>query len=216
MIPSEIMSLFYTQFPQIAETALQEEIASVGKVVEAMAGDKIMDYGGYIQWAPLILRGTVKVMREGDDGNELFLYFLNPGDTCPSSFSCCMMHKQSIIRAVIEEDTLLIGIPYRYLDDWMSKYRSWKNFIMLSYDDRVLQLVKTIDTIAFKKMDQRLLDYLYKKSEALKSPTIFITHQEIAHDLNASREAVSRLLKQLEKMGELELGRNRIDLREGG
>ena len=122
------------------------------------------------------------------------------------------MNKKSEIRTVAEEDTTIIGIPIRYMDEWMSQYQSWKNFIMRSYDNRMVELVKTIDSIAFKKMDERLLDYLEAKSEAINSRVINTTHQEIAYDLNASREAISRLLKQMEKEKLVTLGRNKIEL----
>ena len=207
-----LLQLVQRNFPQIAEKGLQEEIARVGKLLRFPAGAVIQDYGSYIKLVPLLLEGSIKVMREDEDGNELFLYFLQSGQTCSMSFTCCMMNKKSEIRTVAEEDTTVIGIPTRYMDEWMSRYPSWKNFVMLSYDNRMLELIRTIDSIAFKKMDERLLEYLHKKAEANNSRTINTTHQEIAYDLNASREAVSRLLKQLEKEGEVELGRNRIEL----
>jgi len=176
-------------------------------------GDLIMDYGSYIKLVPIILEGSIKVSREDEDGNELFLYYLRPGETCSMSFTCCMMNKKSEIRTIAEEDTTIIGVPNRYMDEWMGRYQSWKNFVMTSYDNRMLELVRTIDSIAFKKMDERLVEYLQKKAEATGSKTLNATHQEIAYDMNASREAVSRLLKQLEKAGRLKLGRNRIELR---
>jgi len=151
-------------------------------------------------------------MREDETGNELFLYFLSPGQTCSMSFTCCMMNKKSAIRTIAEEDTRFIGIPIKYVDQWMTKYQSWKNFIMLSYDSRMTELVRTIDSIAFQKMDERLITYLQQKSLATQSKTIITTHQAIAQDLNASREAISRLLKQLEQDGQVRLGRNKIDL----
>jgi CRP/FNR family transcriptional regulator len=123
-----------------------------------------------------------------------------------------MMNKRSEIRTVAEEDTTMIGIPIRYMDDWMSRYQSWKNFVMRTYDARMLEMVKTIDSIAFKKMDERLMQYLESKSKAIQSKVISSTHQEIAYDLNASREAISRLLKQMEKAHIVKLGRNKIEL----
>lgn len=171
-----------------------------------------MDIGSYVKIIPLIIEGTIKVSREDEDGNELFLYYLRPGETCSMSFTCCMMNKKSEIRTVAEEDTQVIGIPIRYMDEWMSRYQSWKNFVMMTYDYRMLELVKTIDSIAFKKMDERLLEYLEDKAHATGDRTINTTHQQIAYDLNASREAISRLLKQMEKEGMVELGRNRIEL----
>lgn len=122
------------------------------------------------------------------------------------------MNKKSDIRTVAEDDTTLIGIPIQYVDEWMSRFKSWQQFVMQSYDLRMRELVQTIDEIAFKRMDERLMNYLEKKSEAAQSKVINSTHQQIAFDLNASREAVSRLLKQMEKEGSVQLGRNKITL----
>ncbi len=208
----QIKTLLVKKFPQIAEKALQLEIANKGKLMQFNAGDIIMDYGSYFRLVPMVVEGTIKVVREDDDGNELFLYYLNAGDTCAMSFTCCMMNKKSDIRTTAEEDTVIIGIPVRHVDEWMTRFHSWKNFVMRSYDNRMKELISTIDSIAFKKMDERLLRYLEDRSSASKTRVISATHQDIAYDLNASREAISRLLKQLEKSGHLELGRNKITL----
>jgi CRP/FNR family transcriptional regulator len=210
----EIRRLLLKNYPQIAERELQEEIVAVGKIMQFRAGETIMDYGAYIRMIPLIIKGSIKVQRENEDGQELFLYYLQPGETCTMTFTCCMMNKRSVIKTIAEEDTEFIGIPMRYMDPWMSKYQSWKNFVMLSYDNKMAELVETIDEIAFKKMDERLLNYLEKKVQATNSNLIQATHQEIAYDLNASREAISRLLKQLEKEGQVKLGRNKIEVLE--
>ncbi len=209
---AHILELVRKNYPQIAEKKLQEEIAEVGKLIFIKEGELIQDIGSYIKMVPLILEGSIKVSREDEEGNELFLYFLNAGQTCSMSFTCCMMNKRSEIKTVAEEDTTLIGIPIRYMDEWMSKYQSWKNFVMRTYDSRMIELVKTIDSIAFKKMDERLLQYLENKSKTHQSKILSSTHQEIAYDLNASREAISRLLKQLEKEKIVRLGRNKIEL----
>ena len=211
MSEQDIAYLVRTHFPQITERQLLEEIAKVGKVMHFKAGETIMDFGKYVKLVPLVWKGSIKVMREADDGSELLLYFLQSGETCSTSFTCCMMNKKSIIRTVAEEDTSIIGIPIRYIDSWMSRFQSWKNFVMLSYDNRIMELVNVIDSVAFKQMDERLLDYLHKKANTTNSPIIYATHQKIASDLNASREAVSRLLKQLEKKGAVKLGRNQIE-----
>ncbi|KGE85140.1 MULTISPECIES: Crp/Fnr family transcriptional regulator [Phaeodactylibacter] len=208
----EILSLIRQHYPQLAERNLQDAIADEGTIMHFKAGSLIMDFGAYVKIMPLIIKGSIKVSREDEEGNELFLYYLKPGETCSMSFTCCLMDKKSEIRTVAEEDTTLIGIPTRFMDEWMSRYPSWKNFVMTSYDNRMLELVRTIDSIAFKKMDERLMDYLEQKAEANNSRTLNATHQEIAYDLNASREAISRLLKQLEKDGVVQLGRNRIEL----
>jgi CRP/FNR family transcriptional regulator len=212
MLDEHILDLVRKHFPNIAEKALQEEIATVGKLTEFSAGTVIMDVGQYVKLVPLVIEGAIKVSREDEDGHELFLYYLQGGQTCSMSFTCCMMNKKSEIRTIAEENTKMIGIPIRYVDEWMTKYQSWKNFVMQTYDFRMMELVRTIDSIAFHHMDERLLAYLDKKAKATNSKVINATHQEIAYDLNASREAVSRLLKQLENDGRVKLGRNKIEL----
>jgi CRP/FNR family transcriptional regulator, anaerobic regulatory protein len=208
----EIRNLLLKNFPEIAERALQEDILQVGRLMSFRPGEVIMDYGSYVRMAPLVVKGSIKVVREDEDGRELFLYYLQPGEACSMSFTCCMMNKKSEVRTVAEDDAQVIAIPIRYMDEWMTKYQSWKNFVMRTYDLRMNELIRAIDDIAFKKMDERLLQYLEKKAEATQSKVINATHQEIAYDLNASREAVSRLLKQLERDGMVRLGRNKIEL----
>ncbi len=204
---------FRKTFPQIAEAALQQSILDHGRLYTFQEGEVIMDIGQYVKMVPLVLKGLIKVSREDEEGRELFLYYLHPGDSCTMSFTCCMMNKKSEIRTVAEEKTILLGVPIRYMDEWMTKYQSWKNFVMQSYDNRMMELVKTIDSIAFKKMDERLMEYLEAKADALQSKELQVTHQDIAFDLNASREAISRLLKKMEKEGMLILGRNKINLK---
>jgi CRP/FNR family transcriptional regulator len=170
-----------------------------------------MDYGSYVRMVPLIIEGCIKVSREDEEfGKELLLYFLNAGDTCSMSFTCCMMDKKSAIRTEAVDKTRLIGIPIKYVDRWMSKYQSWKNFVMMSYDNKMLELVKVIDNITFRGLDARMENYLEAITKSTKSKTVQITHQQIAEDLNVSREAVSRLLKKMEKMDLVKLGRNQI------
>jgi len=207
----EIQRILHQNFPQLAEKGLQEEIAQVGQIMDFAPGEVMMDYGSYVRMVPLIIEGSIKVTREDDSlGKELLLYFLDAGDTCSMSFSCCMMDKKSAIRTEAVEKTRLIGIPVKYVDNWMGKYQSWKNFVMMSYDSKMLELVKVIDRISFHGLDDRMEKYLMALTKSLKSSTINITHQQIAADLNVSREAVSRLLKKLESMGRVKLGRNQI------
>ncbi|MEO0735168.1 MAG: helix-turn-helix domain-containing protein, partial [Bacteroidota bacterium] len=98
-------------------------------------------------------------------------------------------------------------------DQWMRNYKSWQNFVMLAYDERMKELIQTIDQITFNQLDQRLLEYLNKRAALHPERIVQATHQEIATDMHASREAVSRLLKKLEKQDRLTLERNQIILR---
>jgi len=212
-VNQEIFELVHQNFPELSELALQKEIARVGVIKNFKEGEVIMNYGSYVKLVPLLVKGSIKVVREDEeDGRELLLYYLNAGETCSMSFSCCMMDKQSDIRTTAEDDSSVIAIPVKYVDEWMSKYPSWKNFVMRSYDSRMREMIKTIDSIAFKKMDERLLEYLIQRAEVHQTKTIQSTHQAIADDLNTSRESISRLLKQLEKNGVVQLERNKIRL----
>ncbi|MTB50282.1 Crp/Fnr family transcriptional regulator [Lewinella sp. W8] len=203
-------------FPDFSEPELQDAIAEMGKIHRFREGQVIMDYGVYVRMLPLILSGTIKISRQYEDGTELFLYYLTRGDSCTMTFSCCMMDKQSEIRAVAEEDTTILALPQRVLDEWMMKYKSWKNFVLLAYDQRMNELVTTIDQVTFNQLDSRLLDYLTKKASLTDGTTISTTHQQIADDLHVSREAISRLLKTMEKREMIKLGRNRIEIQHLG
>ena len=209
---TEIRQLVQQYFPHLSEPQLQDKIAEYGRLVTCQEGEVIMDFGGYIREVPLVIEGSIKVVREDEDGNELFLYYLQSQESCSMSFSCCMMKKRSEIRAVTEEKTTFIAIPTQYVDSWITEFTSWKNFVMRTYNDRLYDLVKVIDSIAFSNMDERLLEYLEKRALATSSKTIHATHQEIAYDLNTSRVVVSRLMKKLENAGYVKGGRNQLDV----
>ncbi len=205
--------LLADNFPELTEPDLKREIEENGKLFHVEAGDKVMDYGGYIKTMPLLVDGSIKILRQDEKGNELFLYFLQPGETCAMSLTCCMAKEKSEIRAVAEENSEMILLPAHFMDEWMIRYPSWKTFVMNTYRRRFEELLRTIDGIAFNKMDVRLWQYLIDKSTANNSHTLETTHQQIAYELNSTREVISRLLKQLEKEGKIELGRNRIILK---
>ena len=203
-------------FPQFIEEELKEEIVKVGKVNKVNQGEIVIDLDEMITYLPLLFKGTIKVHREDDDGNEILLYYVEPGNTCAQSLTCCMAKKRSTIRAEAEEETWFISIPIEMLDIWLVKYRSWKEFIMNTYASRFEELLKTVDELAFKKLDERLLQYLNDKSKISGSKLLNVSHREIAYDLNSSREVISRLLKQLERVGNIKLGRGKIELLTNG
>lgn len=205
-------ALLIKHFPQLNDLKLIDEMVEVAMEYDFKEGQIIMDYGENIRMVPLVIKGSIKVMREDDDGNEMFLYYLNGGEACATSFTCCMTNKKSYMKTIAEYDTKVLGLPLKKVDDWISEYRVWKNFVMQAYDSRILEMVSTLDSIAFMRMDERLIKYLQETATALNSNVISNTHQKIANDLNASREAISRLLKLLEKKGMIKLSRNRIEL----
>lgn len=207
-----ITNILQRKFPMIYEPELREKIADVATMKSVDAGDVIIDKGQYIKSVPLVVEGSIKVLRDDEFGHELFLYFVDASNTCAMSLTCCLADVRSNIKAVAEDDASMLFIPVHYMDEWMAKYPSWKSFVMGTYAARFEELLKTIDLIAFHNMDDRLLSYLKKKAKAQESNTLNVTHKEIATELSSSREAISRLLKQLEKMGHIKLHRNRIEL----
>ncbi|WP_373056731.1 Crp/Fnr family transcriptional regulator [Zunongwangia sp. H14] len=196
----------------IFEDELLEEISRVGVLKCVVANEKIIEIGEFVKSMPLLLEGAIKILREDHDGNELLLYFLERGDTCAMTLSCCMGHTKSEIRAVTEMDTRLIMIPIEKMEEWTAKYKSWRNFVFESYHTRLSEMLDAIDAVAFLNMDERLLRYLKDKAKINHNETLQVTHQQIAYDLHTSRVVISRLLKKLELQDEIKLNRNNIRL----
>jgi CRP/FNR family transcriptional regulator len=192
------------------EEELIQEIFHTGTLKFAKEGEIIMDIGDYVKAMPLLMEGAIKILREDDEGNELLLYFLERGDTCALTLSCCLGQTRSEIRAVAERDTTFIMVPIGKIEDWTAKYSTWRNFVFESYQSRLTEMLQTIDTLAFMNMDQRLLRYLQDKAKINQSQELQVTHQQIAYDLNTSRVVISRLLKKLEIDNKILLQRNHI------
>ncbi len=201
-----------SNYAYLFEDALLNEINEIGIYKEVPEGSIIMDIGDYIKNMPLIISGAIKVMREDEHGDELVLYFVEQGDTCAMTITCCMGETKSEIRAVAETDTQIIMIPIQKMQEWMHTYKSWQSFILQSYHERMTELLEAIDTIAFLKMDERLFKYLKDKAMANRDDHIKTTHKEIAQDLHTSRVVVSRLLKKLETENKIILHRSSIKL----
>jgi CRP/FNR family transcriptional regulator len=201
-----------TTFDLVFEPALLDEIQQFGQVRHFAEGDLIMDYGKYIRMMPMIVKGTVKVFRMDETGNEILLYYLSNNDSCSMAYSCCMEAKKSEVKAIAEDEVELIAIPHQKLEEWLCKYPSWKSYIMRSFNERFLELLKSIESIAFHKLDERLIAYLKEKQRHTGSSVIKATHYVIADELHTSRVVVSRLLKQLENDKKIILYRNEIKL----
>jgi CRP/FNR family transcriptional regulator len=200
------------KFESIFEPALMKEIQEFGVLKPFKEGDIIMDYGGYIKMMPLVIRGSLKVLKKDERGKEILLYYLSSSESCSMAYSCCLEAKKSEVKAIAEEDGELIAIPHDKLDEWLCKYPSWKNYIMRSFNERMSELLKSIESIAFHKLDDRLIAYLKEKQRVSGSSLIKSSHYQIADELATSRVVISRLLKQLENDGKILLYRNEIKL----
>ncbi|HQR94843.1 MAG: Crp/Fnr family transcriptional regulator [Sphingobacteriia bacterium 35-40-5] len=202
----------YEKLQQIFEAPLIQEIQQFGVWQKFSEGEHIMDYGKYIRTMPIIMKGTVKVYKIDENGNEILLYYLSSSESCSMAYSCCLEAKKSEIKAIAEDEVELIAIPHVKLDEWLCKYPSWKNYIMRGFNDRFLELLKSIETIAFHKLDDRLVSYLKEKQKLTGSSVIKVSHNLIAEELSSSRVVISRLLKHLENEGKIILYRNEIKL----
>ncbi|UMB53894.1 Crp/Fnr family transcriptional regulator [Lutibacter sp. A64] len=197
-------------YTTIFEAELINEIIDNGILRTIDSHELLIDIGDKMTHIPLILSGAVKIIREDDNGDEIALYFLEKGDTCAISFVNCIHKTKSMFRGITEKETESIFIPVNKIDYWLVKYESWRHFIIDSYHMRLIEMVQSIDSLAFMKLDDRLLKYLNDKVKIMKNNILKITHQEIADDLNTSRVVVSRLLKILENEGKIKIKRNRI------
>lgn len=197
-------------FSGIFEKELFEEIIDCGIYRTIPNGEVLIDIGDNMTHVPLIINGAVKIIREDKKGDEIVLYFLERGDTCAISFINCINKSKSMFRGVAEKDTESVFIPVDKVDDWLKKYESWRHFIIDSYHMRLIEMVESIDSLAFMRLDDRLYKYLLDKVQIMQDNTLVITHQEIADDIHTSRVVVSRLLKNLENEGKIQIRRNRI------
>jgi len=204
--------IIHQYFPFFKEPELVDAIANVAKEVNVQEGESIIKIGEFIKSTPLITKGLLKIVRQDDSGHEILLYYLDGGNTCVMTVTCCMKQEKSKIKAIAEIDTHLLLIPFHYMDEWMRNFRSWRNFILQTYSARFEEMLSALDSVAFESLDTRLLRYLSDREHALDTNEFHITHQQIAQELNSSREAVSRLLKKLETNGQISLGRNKIKL----
>jgi CRP/FNR family transcriptional regulator len=199
----------------IFERALVDEILSLGNIREFKEGETIMDYAMNVKFMPLIISGTIKVMKNDEDNREILLYYLSNNESCAMAYACCMEAKKSEIRAIAEDNVSLIPIPHEKLDEWLSKYPSWKSYIFNSFTKRFNELLKSIESIAFHKLDERLITYLIDKTKITGKTSIPLSHSQIAEEMGTSRVVISRLLKQLENDKKLLLYRNEIKLLKG-
>ena len=205
-------STIMNKFSSVFESDLLAELEKKSMIMQVKAGEIMLNPGQTIRAVPLVLSGIFKVSRINEEGQELLLYYVKEGESCAMTFTCCMMAHASVIRGSAEEDSELLCIPVDLMDEWMVKYHTWKRYVMTTILNRFTEVLRSIDEVAFKKLDDRLVNYLKEKSKATGSPLINLSHQQIADELGTNRVVISRLLKRLELDKKLLLYRNQIRL----
>lgn len=194
------------------EPAFHDELLLRSSIQQFNAGEPLMRTGQYFRSTMLIVSGLVKVYREDDEGNEFFMYYLQPGQACALSMVCATKQQTSQVMVRAAKDTTVMAIPLSFMDGWMATYKSWHQFVLETYRSRFEELLVTLDHVAFRAMDERLEFYLRQHQQTLQTSTIEINHQQIADELNSSREVISRLLKKMEQLGKIKLHRNAIEI----
>lgn len=203
-----------SHLPNFTDPDLLQAILDHGQLLHLPEGKVLLEPGQFVKMVPILLSGSIKILRMDEDGRELFLYYLGEGETCAISLTCCSTSRPSEIRAVVEEDSTIYGIPLAIHEQWTNEFKQWKDFVSNTYQSRFQEILVALDAVAFKKMDQRLMRYIVTIMKQRKTNELQTTHQEIANELGTSREVISRLLKQLEKKKWIELGRNVIYIRD--
>lgn len=198
-------------FPQF-EAGLIEIIEKEAVQRSFRQGDVIMRTGQYIKSTALVLEGRIKIYRENPEGGEFLMYYLGPGQACAVSMICALQSQTSEIMAVAEEDCDVLMLPVQMMDDLMNKYKSWYQFVIMTYRSRFDEILSVVDNIAFHNMDDRLEFYLKRHASTTGKKNIELSHQQIAYDLNSSREVISRLLKKMEQRNLVKLHRNMIEI----
>jgi CRP/FNR family transcriptional regulator len=193
------------------EKDLQNEILEKGIHKIFQPNETLVREGQFISSFPLVLKGIIRITRNNEEGNELLLYYLQENEVCAMSLTCCMANKKSNINAVTEEETEVIMLPVALLDNWMCKYPSWKQFVMQTFQNRFTELIDTVDTLAFLRLDERLVKFFTDRHQKSGATTYTGTHQQLASQLNTSREVISRMLKKLEHEGKIEISRNFVN-----
>jgi len=207
MEAEEIKKIF-TSF----DAKLAEEIAKKSEIRTFKQGELIMKTGQYMRSTMLLVSGLIKIFREDEDGNEFFMYYLKPGQACALSMICATKQATSEIMAKAAEDTEVIAMPIEYMDQLMLNYKNWYYFVLETYRSRFEELLQTIDHIAFRNMDERLIFYLKKQQQTFNKNTLTLSFSEVARELNSSREVISRLMRKLSDKGKIKLNKKVVEI----
>ena len=191
---------------------LVEKLYTHGILKTYKTGSVILNENSPIRSIPIVIKGVMKVIRTEDDGREILLYYIKAGESCIMSFLGGLHNETRKVKVEIEDDAEILFLPISKVSLFMKEHPEWLNYIFRTYHKRFEELLETINAIAFKKMDERLLDLIHKKAELVEGNTIQITHEQLATELGTARAVVSRLLKQIEESGAVRLGRNKITL----
>ena len=202
----------YDKFQNIFEEELINEICHNGILKNFEKDELVTDIGDELNFLPLIVSGSLKILTEDAEGRELLIYYLELGETCAVTLNCCSRASRSKIRAITESKSELLFIPMQKVEEWMARYHSWREFGLETYNYRMNEMLVAIDNLAFNNMEERVLKYLRDRVMVSGDKEIIATHADIANDLHSSRVVISRIVAKLEGDGKISHRRNKIRL----
>lgn len=198
-------------FPDM-EPDLLEEMASLGEIIELHEGMPVMQPGQQFRYMIFVLEGNIKIFREDANGGEFYLYSLTAGTACALSLSCVARAEASGVKGITVEDGVALLIPIEYMERWLLRFKSWGRYVVSALHERIEDIMQAFDQVAFRHLDEQLEHYLENMQRQFGANRIYLSHQQIASDLNTSREVISRLLKKLEQRGMIAMHRNAIEI----
>lgn len=191
---------------------LLKQLYKFSTVKNYSSGEMILDENASIRSIPIVTKGSIKVMRTEEDGREILLYYIKAGESCVMSFLGGLHGETSKVKAEVEEDAEILFLPTDKVTSLIKTNPDWLDYIFKMYHKRFEELLDMINELIFRKVDDRLIKLLHKKSELTGSKIITATHEQLANELGTARVVVSRILKTFEEDHKLKLGRNRIEL----
>jgi len=208
-----VSNMLKNVFPQLAlSKVLLQEIESVSIVQEFNKDTIILKENSYVKVIPLLVSGLVKIYKEDESGNEVLLYYIEPGESCIMSIMSAEKNEKVTVKGIIEEDAMLILIPIAKLTQIRKNFPQWNLFVYELFNEKFEEVIDMIKILTFSNKEKRLEEYLLKEASIKNTTEIKHSHQEIAKELGSSREVISRLLKKLENDGKIELSQRRIKI----
>jgi CRP/FNR family transcriptional regulator, anaerobic regulatory protein len=187
--------------PAFSEDLLAE-IAEHGQLKEIPEGVEILKEGQYVRVIPIVLEGLVKTFTRAEE-RELLLYYIGPAQSCIMSFSAGLSNAPSRIFAFTEDASLLLLLPADKLSRWVKQYPQINELFFQQYNLRYTEMLDTINSLLFDKLDQRLYNYLLEKSKLKGEKVLSLRHKQIAGELGTAREVITRVMKRLEQEGKV-------------
>jgi len=181
----------------IQEEDLQREILNIGEIQTVAKNTFIVEQDKYIKWLAIVMKGKVRVWQENED-RQILLYYVNPVETCVLSLSAAFSNCLSLVNAKTETKTTIIKIPVQFISKWCFEFKSWNKFTTNSFIYSYTDLLHSYKSLAFKKLNERLMDYLKSLKSKNQSSIIKMSHSQLAKELGTTREVVSKILKQFE------------------